>query len=643
MANLITQVPIPNTPMVDQRTGVPVKAWFDFFTTIWLRTGGNTADASILLDNLGSVRGGMLARFATAWAEFEATVANTIPVMNPGGGTDVQLKTISQLLNLLGTPDAGKILTGHGAADPSWANNVAITPDDFGAVGNGITDDTIALQNMANAACLAGAHVIFPSYKNYKITSEITWKPQISDGYSPPYVPPSDILFIQKRPVLVSMNGSKITAGAAMTNMFQFVFDAINNWLAPFFSIVNGGVFNGAGFATNAIYSNFCLGLEAHDNRIYGVTAGIKCTGYGTHNFSNNYIRATTCFDLTDGGADSLYIHNDLYPQSRAFYMTAATGGQLRIFSNSGTNELGSTSPGTTVYFVQIDATANTDVLRDVAVIDNGVAGFTSFIFARGNTNNLRNFVIAENNALDYGTKQDLSLIDATSSASWTINENHFHPTGVNTTAEVIVMTNDVRSKIIGNEIGYGSASIVGNSAIHLLFANRTEVASNLFYDVGDPATNTKVVRITNGSGKVNVHDNTFDQDDTVTFAPNGIVEEGTSNNNYFHDNVFNNFNTPITIVGAATVAENNRGYNPVGVTAAATMGASPTTVTAGASPETHYVRQSATNTATISKGGQQIATLVGATSYYTVELGPRESYVTTWVTTAPTYTRDVH
>lgn len=87
----------------------------------------------------------------------------------------------------------------------------------------------------------------------------------------------------------------------------------------------------------------------------------------------------------------------------------------------------------------------------------------------------------------------------------------------------------------------------------------------------------------------------------------------------------------------------NNTGYNPVGVTAAATMGASPTTVTCGHAPETHYVRQSATNTATIAKGSQQIATLAGATTYYTIELGPNESYVTTWTTTAPTYTKDVH
>ena len=100
MANLITQVPIPNTPMVGPN-GVPVKAWFDFFATLWLRTGGNNNNVSFQLDQIGAIRGGMLARFASEWLEFEATVANTVPMLTPGGATDVQLKTVAQLLSLV--------------------------------------------------------------------------------------------------------------------------------------------------------------------------------------------------------------------------------------------------------------------------------------------------------------------------------------------------------------------------------------------------------------------------------------------------------------------------------------------------------------------------------------------------------------
>lgn len=117
------------------------------------------------------------------------------------------------------------------------------------------------------------------------------------------------------------------------------------------------------------------------------------------------------------------------------------------------------------------------------------------------------------------------------------------------------------------------------------------------------------------------------------------------------HANIKNNdlANSITAINGLSTVTSSNvqitgnQGYNPVGATAAITMGASPFTVPAGPSPETHYLNQSATNTATCTQGGQRIAALSVAATYYPVQLGPNESYVCTWTTTAPTYTKFVH
>lgn len=86
-----------------------------------------------------------------------------------------------------------------------------------------------------------------------------------------------------------------------------------------------------------------------------------------------------------------------------------------------------------------------------------------------------------------------------------------------------------------------------------------------------------------------------------------------------------------------------NDGYNPVGATAAASVPASPGTVCAGPSPETHYLKQTATNTATVTIGGQQVTTLANASTYYPVQLGPNECYVITWATTTPTDTKFVH
>jgi len=146
----------------------------------------------------------------------------------------------------------------------------------------------------------------------------------------------------------------------------------------------------------------------------------------------------------------------------------------------------------------------------------------------------------------------------------------------------------------------------------------------------------------------------------------NGIVIGGTGGIGTISDNLVDAFNTGIwlqanapnvsvtgNLLAGNTTAllnssnavsnyiANNPGYNPVGVTTN-TMGTSPFTYAAGSSPETHYVRSAGT-ISSITIGGQTIATAALANDPITIQLGPNESYITTWATTAPTYVRSVH
>jgi hypothetical protein len=125
-----------------------------------------------------------------------------------------------------------------------------------------------------------------------------------------------------------------------------------------------------------------------------------------------------------------------------------------------------------------------------------------------------------------------------------------------------------------------------------------------------------------------------------------GVTVVGSTVHNIIAENDLRG-NSTSALVNASTDTtnriENNIGYNPVGVTAAANVGTSPATITAGPTPEDHYLNQSATNTATVTKGGQQIATLANSSTYYHIRLDANESYVVTWTTTQPTYTKDVH
>jgi hypothetical protein len=118
------------------------------------------------------------------------------------------------------------------------------------------------------------------------------------------------------------------------------------------------------------------------------------------------------------------------------------------------------------------------------------------------------------------------------------------------------------------------------------------------------------------------------------------VLESSATNSNLICEN---SLFEGCTLIGAATRAINNVGYNPVGYSGPITVGASPATITAGQSPETHYLTQSATNTAAVTAGGGKALGTLSAGTTLVVQLDPGGTYLVTWTTTAPTYTRYVH
>lgn len=94
---------------------------------------------------------------------------------------------------------------------------------------------------------------------------------------------------------------------------------------------------------------------------------------------------------------------------------------------------------------------------------------------------------------------------------------------------------------------------------------------------------------------------------------------------------------------GSGNVIQNIAGYNPVGLTAGTSTGTSASTITAGYSPETHYITQSANFNAVIKSGSTTLCTVPSATVPCVIDLGPNESYSVTWTTTQPTYSKFVH
>lgn len=164
MADQLNQIPTSSEPIGtfgDKEIPVKVSSvWYKFFASVSsvFSGGGGGTGASALLDTIGDVIGGMLARFGDGWHEFVATQPNEIPVMNPG--TPVILKTVSQLLDLIGgtqgevlyrgvagwqvlAPVAGGYFQSQGpGADPVYAASTSGNSVATGLVAAGTTQGT---------------------------------------------------------------------------------------------------------------------------------------------------------------------------------------------------------------------------------------------------------------------------------------------------------------------------------------------------------------------------------------------------------------------------------------------------------------------------------------------------------------------
>lgn len=193
---------------------------------------------------------------------------------------------------------------------------------------------------------------------------------------------------------------------------------------------------------------------------------------------------------------------------------------------------------------------------------------------------------------------------------------------------------NDVT--IVGNDCVGSTTNVSGNgiwvattSVAHLRWTVMSNVFSGFF----------------NGLNAGSINGLSYIGNTLTNYSASGIGLNIAAGTNYavISGNTIKTYTTPISSAATLSRIEANYGYNPVGVTASATVGASPATICAGSSPESHYFVQAATFSATIALGGNTVGTTTSATAPVAVNLGPNECEVVTWVTTAPTYVKSVH
>lgn len=184
-----------------------------------------------------------------------------------------------------------------------------------------------------------------------------------------------------------------------------------------------------------------------------------------------------------------------------------------------------------------------------------------------------------------------------------------------------------------------------GHAAVNLEFTSDVAISGNTFEGPGDGGSFGILLGTTTAGTVETITGN------TIRGFANGIFLNSGEANANIQGNSFLTNTTNIAFSGTApvptnNVIANNQGYNPVGVTASTTVGASPATICASTSPETHYFTQSATFTATVKLGsgaGPLVGMMASASTPVVTNLGPNECEVVTWATTAPIYSKSVH
>jgi hypothetical protein len=489
--------------------------------------------------------------------------------------------------NNVGTANAADCTAGQVA---QMVNSVVSVKDaPYNAVGNGIADDTTAIQSAITAT--TGSHIAlyFPG-GTYLVSSNINvaaGAKLYGDGIA----------------------NTIIKTNSATANVFTTTGDNVDIGYMSFQSS-----------ATRSAGAYLVIGsslVRLHDYSMYGHFIGVNVsTGAGeVVNIENGFMQDA----VNSTGTDIVFNAATVDAKISKVVMTVSSNAIVPA-SHIQVNQIGDLTmidaqTYNALYNLRLSPSGSTQIAHIRAVaswFDHASTGGAGVVFLPTGTASIKD------------VKFDTCWFNSVSGSGITI----FPAAG--TTVDGVLITN---GEFVGNTYGIFS-SLNGGTLANLSVSNSTfsgNATAGILLD-GWAGAIINGNRIGPSSG----------------FGLNGtgvIVTSTTSSNNMITNNDLVGNSTSLTNSSAATShrISGNNGYNPVGTSAATNVGASPATIRAGASPETHYLYQAASNNGLVYKNGNQILFLSSATTQYTVELSPNESYVVTWTTTQPTYTKDVH
>lgn len=500
-----------------------------------------------------------IAANAVTNAKAAQMAANTIKGNNTGGlanATDLTGAQVEQMLQFT--------QTGTGAVQRTLDAKVKdyLSVKDFGAVGNGSTDDTAAIAAADAAALAAGRAVFFPS-GTYKVSSAITpgagavW---FGDGYS--------------RTILTTNSATAdiVTASNSGFTLKDIQFQAsVTRTAGNFVSISGAGVIIMDGLFFQAPF----IGLRVNNASavVYLSRSVFNSTVAGSG--VSIQVDTVNVFTLT-----SIFANNS--PVARPFaHLNITADGNISCFDCQllqANFDLSITpSSGSVTLFKATNSWFDTAGTNGANIAPTGTGAVThlSFVQCWFSSAGTAGLLL---NASGSATISGVSIIDP------------------------MVYAGSFGIFIQG--VGVKNVSIIGgqfagltSSAINIVDATHGIITAALIGPVGT-GTNANGITMSGAADFWNINGNDVTGNTTA--------------------NISN------TSTGTHHRIEKNIGYNPVGG-AAVTTGASPWSYTAGASPETLYMSAS-TSITNITQGGVGLPIASSGNALATVNLSPNET-----------------
>lgn len=402
----------------------------------------------------------------------------------------------------------------------------------FGAKGDGVTDDTKAIQAAVDACSLTGGTVYYPA-GTYLISRSIISKNLVPLDFS---LPGAGVHFTDNREINHLSYGARIKAVAAMATMFTVTDNVDDVLIAPYYCSYYGLILDCNNLVSEAgIKFNNSFHGTVEKVRIFNANIGLSLTLSVVCQAIYNTIQATTCI-LVSGGGDCFIQHNDLFPLQNGFgvYMGGFSG------NTSITDNIVSCAPETTVSGILLDGTS--------MWVGGTVAGVTGNIVIRGNefsgtTYGIRAFgkpthktvynVLITQNHLDATGADEYRFIDAEYVYDFAIKDNFVNAFANNDIAAFGTLRYCDMMTISGNKMRNTKVDV-----IDLLDCTDCQIYDNEFKNYGKIANSCAAVLIRGASVRNRIERNFFAQD-SASYGIFGVNEIGTSDYNTALNNTF--------------------------------------------------------------------------------------------------------